>query len=188
MRQPIPSRRGVAEGRGVSHHKPSILRSVSHCQAATGWGVSHHQTATGRGVSHHQTATGRGVSHHQTATAGMYRTVKPMPNDFFRRPFGALFFLSCICRGCASLHPCLWSIAPSGLDAVQHSDGCQSKAPKGRQILGRGGAERNPCIENVPFHKPRRGDGWHCNESFLSPRRGLSTIFFSPSHNKIIKV
>ena len=44
MRQPIPSRRGVAEGRGVSHCRTSTIR-----------GVSRHQTSTIRGVSYCQT-------------------------------------------------------------------------------------------------------------------------------------
>ena len=32
MRQPIPSRRGVAVGRGVSHHQTPTIPGVSHCQ------------------------------------------------------------------------------------------------------------------------------------------------------------
>ena len=51
MRQPIPSRRGVAEGRGVSHRRTSKVR-----------GVSHHQTATSRGVSHTQVVISIDVS------------------------------------------------------------------------------------------------------------------------------
>ncbi len=43
MRQPIPSRRGVAVGRGVSH-----------CQTPLIWGVSHHQTSSILDVSHCQ--------------------------------------------------------------------------------------------------------------------------------------
>ena len=43
MRQPIPSRRGVAEGRGVSHRQTSTIRGVLHRQASTIRGVSHCQ-------------------------------------------------------------------------------------------------------------------------------------------------
>ncbi len=44
MRQPIPSRRGVAEGRGVSHCRTSTIRGVSRHQTSTIQGVSYCQT------------------------------------------------------------------------------------------------------------------------------------------------
>ncbi len=52
----IPSRRGVAEGRGVSHHKPSILRGVSHAQVTISLGVSYRRTTTSWFLSHYHTA------------------------------------------------------------------------------------------------------------------------------------
>ena len=44
MRQPIPSRRGVAEGRGVSHRRTGGNRGVSHRQTGRNLGVSHRRT------------------------------------------------------------------------------------------------------------------------------------------------
>ena len=44
MRHPIPSRRGVAEGRGVSHCRTSTIRGVSRHQTSTIQGVSYCQT------------------------------------------------------------------------------------------------------------------------------------------------
>ena len=54
MRQPIPSRRGVAEGRGVSHRQTIKLCFGSHRQTGRNRGVSHRQTCRNQGVSHRQ--------------------------------------------------------------------------------------------------------------------------------------
>ena len=66
MRQPIPSRRGVAEGRGVSHRRTGGNRGVSHRQTGRNRGVSHRQTGRNRGVSRRQTGRNLDVSHSQT--------------------------------------------------------------------------------------------------------------------------
>ena len=54
MRQPIPSRRGVAEGRGVSHRQTGRNRGVSHRQTIKLCLVSHRQTDRNLDVSHRQ--------------------------------------------------------------------------------------------------------------------------------------
>ena len=65
MRQPIPSRRGVAEGRGVSHRQTGRNRGVSHRQTIKFCLVSHRQTGRNLDVSHRQTGGNQGVSHRQ---------------------------------------------------------------------------------------------------------------------------
>ena len=66
MRQPIPSRRGVAEGRGVSHRQTIKLCFGSHRQTGRNRGVSHRQTIKLCFVSYRQTGRNLGVSHSQT--------------------------------------------------------------------------------------------------------------------------
>lgn len=50
---------------------------------------------------------------------GTLSNIKPQGGDGrqidVRRPFGTLLYFVVLCRGCASLHPCLCSAAPSGL-------------------------------------------------------------------------
>ena len=52
MRQPIPSRRGVAEGRGVSHRQTGRNRGVSHRQTIKFCLVSYRRTGKNQGIPH----------------------------------------------------------------------------------------------------------------------------------------
>ena len=81
MRQPIPSRRGVAEGRGVSHRRTGGNRGVSHRQTGRNRGVSHRQTGRNRGVSHRQSIDLCFVSHRRTGkNQGIpHRLLKKVP-------------------------------------------------------------------------------------------------------------
>ena len=73
---------------------------------------------------------------------------------FVRRHFGAWLLCSALCRGFALLHPCLSSVAPSGLPG-----NCVSKPRRGGRLQAGGGAKRNPCLHKSKKIKPRRGDG-----------------------------
>jgi len=83
----IPSRRGVAEGRGVSHHQAHLNLGVSHHQPFHATNVPHHQSFHATNVPHHQTFRATNVSHHQPFNA---TNVSPPQTPF--APFSELRF------------------------------------------------------------------------------------------------
>ena len=72
MRQPIPSRRGVAEGRGVSHRQTIELCFVSHRQTGRNRGVSHRRTIELCLVSYCRTGKNQGIPHRLLKKVPLY--------------------------------------------------------------------------------------------------------------------
>ena len=74
----IPSRRGVAEGRGVLHRQANSRYFVSHRQANSKYFVSHRQANIKHIVSHRQANSKYIVSHRQ-ANAHTFTVVSVAP-------------------------------------------------------------------------------------------------------------